>query len=239
MRELYRNPSARNKSRQIKALYIAPKEEQYKSVLDYIDTASERIRILKVFKWSKDEKRLKLVDEHLGRGNKSMLVTVATCDFASGKGYEPARGNGSDFIIIDEAGFIKEDVYFNILPIVENENAKLFAISTIDWNTPKNWFYELLCHYEQEGDPEGYAQRVTIDDIDENILSAASKERMKIALRGNLQRYFAELYATFPQIHSVFATQSLFCLPMGEIIPDEVIIGYDPAKRSDYGGVVV
>ena len=83
-----------------------------------------------------------------------MLVTVATCDFASGKGYEPARGNGSDFIIIDEAGFIKEDVYFNILPIVENENAKLFAISTIDWNTPKNWFYELLCHYEQEGDAE-------------------------------------------------------------------------------------
>lgn len=239
MRELYRNPSARNQSRQIKALYIAPKEEQYKSVLDYIDTASERIRILKVFKWSKDEKRLKLVDEHLGRGNKSMLVTVATCDFASGKGYEPARGNGSDFIIIDEAGFIREDVYFNILPIVENENAKLFAISTIDWSTPKNWFYELLCHYEQEGDPEGYAQRVTIDDIDENILSAPSKERMKVALKGNLQRYFAELYATFPQIHSVFATQSLFCLPMGEIIPEEVIIGYDPAKRSDYGGVVV
>lgn len=79
-----------------------------------------------------------------------MTVTVATCDFASGKGYEPARGNGSDFIIIDEAGFIKEDVYLNILPIIENENAKLFAISTIDWNTPKNWFYEQLCHYEQE-----------------------------------------------------------------------------------------
>jgi len=239
MRELYRNPSARNKSRQIKALYIAPKEEQYKSVLDYIDTASERIRILKVFKWSKDEKRLKLVDEHLWRWNKSMTVTVATCDFASGKGYEPARGNGSDFIIIDEAGFIKEDVYLNILPIIENENAKLFAISTIDWNTPKNWFYEQLCHYEQEWDIEWYAQRVTIDDIDENILSAPSKERMKVALKWNLQRYFAELYATFPQIHSVFATQSLFCLPNTDLVPEEVIIGYDPAKRSDYGGVVV
>lgn len=93
----------------------------------------------------------------------------------------------------------------------------------------------MLCHYEQEGDPEGYAQRVTIDDIDENILSHAGKERMKIALKGNLQRYFAELYATFPQIHSVFATQSLFCLPDKELIPEEVIIGYDPAKRSDYG----
>lgn len=239
MRELYRNPSARNKSRQIKALYIAPKEEQYKSVLDYIDTASERIKLLKVFKWSKDEKRLKLVDEHVTRGSKTTYSTVATCDFASGKGYEPARGNGSDFIIIDEAGFIKEDVYLNILPILENESAKLFSISTIDWNTPKNWFYEMLCHYEQEWDAEGYAQRVTIDDIDENILSANSKERMKIALRGNLQRYFAELYATFPQIHSVFATQSLFCLPEKDLVPEEVIIGYDPAKRSDYGWVTV
>lgn len=76
---------------------------------------------------------------------------------------------------------------------------------------------------------------MTIDDIDENILSANSKERMKIALRGNLQRYFAELYATFPQIHSVFATQSLFCLPEKDLVPEEVIIGYDPAKRSDYG----
>jgi hypothetical protein len=239
MRELYRNPSERNKNRQIKALYIAPKEEQYKSVLDYIDTASEKIRILKVFKWSKDEKRLKLVDEHLGRWGKSMTVTVATCDFASGKWYEPARGNGSDFIIIDEAGFIKEDVYLNILPILENENAKLFSISTIDWNTPKNWFYEMLCHYEQEGDKEWYAQRVTIDDIDENILSAVSKERMKVALRWNLQRYYAELYATFPQIHSVFATQSLFILPEKDLTPEKVIIWYDPAKRSDYGGVVV
>lgn len=62
---------------------------------------------------------------------------------------------------------------------------------------------------------------------------------MKLALKANLQRYFAELYATFPQIHSVFATQSLFCLPVVGLEPEEVIIGYDPAKRSDYSGVCV
>lgn len=54
-------------------------------------------------------------------------------------------------------------------------------------------------------------------------MSASSKERMKKALQSNLQRYFAELYATFPQINSVFSTQSLFCLPE-TIHPDEVII---------------
>lgn len=238
MRELYRNPSFRNRSRQVKALYVAPKEEQYKAVLDYIAESTEKIKMLKVFKWSKDEKRMKLIDERLARNGQVENKVIATCDFASGKGYEPARGNGADFIIIDEAGFIHQDVYLNILPILENERSKLFAISTIDWSTPKNWFYELLCSYEQNEDDEWYAQRVTIDDIDEIYMSASSKERMKKALQSNLQRYFAELYATFPQINSVFSTQSLFCLPE-TIHPDEVIIWYDPAKRSDYGWVVV
>lgn len=233
MREGYRNPSKRNSSRQVKSLYIAPKEEQYKSVLDYIDTASERIKLLKVFKWAKDEKRLRLVDESLTRGNQVVKTVVSTCDFASGKGYEPARGNGSDFIIIDEAGFIKEDVYLNILPILENEKSKLFAISTIDWNTPKNWFYELLCFYEQGEDEDGYSQRVTIDDIDENLMDIKSKERMKKALSGNMDRYYAELYATFPSINSVFSTQALFCMSR-DLAPEEIVIGYDPAKRSDY-----
>ena len=147
MRELYRNPNDRNKSRQVKALYVAPKEEQYKSVLDYIDNATEKIKELKVFKWAKDEKRLKLVDESVVR-KKVHIQVIATCDFASAKGYEPARGNGADFVLIDEAGFIHQDVYLNVLPILENEQAKFFTISTIDWNTPKNWFYELLCSYE-------------------------------------------------------------------------------------------
>lgn len=238
MRELYRNPNDRNKSRQVKALYVAPKEEQYKSVLDYIDNATEKIKELKVFKWAKDEKRLKLVDESVVR-KKVHIQVIATCDFASAKGYEPARGNGADFVLIDEAGFIHQDVYLNVLPILENEQAKLFTISTIDWNTPKNWFYELLCSYELWEDPEGYAQRVTIDDIDENIMSANSKERMKMALKSDTQRYFAELYATFPQMNSVFSTQNLFMIPEVPKDVQEVIIWYDPARRSDFGWVVV
>jgi hypothetical protein len=76
--------------------------------------------------------------------------------------------------------------------------------------------------------------RVTIDDIDTNIIAETSKERMKKALKNNPQRFYAELYATFPSINSVFNTTHLFIVPNETMTPSEIIIGYDPAKRSDF-----
>lgn len=242
IRELYRQPSSRKHSlRQRKVLYIAPSEDKFKAVLDYIDASVERIKILKTIKYVPQDKRYKLIDETLWRNKKPVQTQIATCDFASAKGYEPWRGNGSDLVIIDEAAYIREDVYLNILPIVENENAGFFAISTIDWETPKQWFYERLIEYEQSEDEEAYAQRVTIDDIDDTIISRSSKERMKNALRQNMQRFYAELYATFPTISTVFDTTNFFVLPeldKKEKVK-EVIIGYDPAKRSDFAWIII
>lgn len=242
IRDLYKQPSSRKHSlRQRKVLYIAPSEDKFKAVLDYIDASVERIKILRTIKYTPQEKRYKLIDESLGRNKKIVQTQIATCDFASAKGYEPWRGNGSDLVIIDEAAYIREDVYLNILPIVENENAGFFAISTIDWETPKQWFYERLVEYEQSEDSEAYAQRVTIDDIDDTIISKNSKERMKNALRQNMQRFYAELYATFPTISTVFDTTNFFVLPEldKKDAVKEVIIGYDPAKRSDFAWVII
>ena len=239
-RRMYRNPSSsKHKHRQPKGLYIAPSEDKFKAVLDYIDASSEKIKALKIFKYNTKSKRLTLSDEILDKNKKPMSMTVATFDFISGKWYEPWRWNGSDEIIMDEASYLSEDVYLTLLPIIENEQADLYAISTIDWETPKHWFYELLISYEQEWDIDWYAQRVTIDDIDEKIISASSKERMKRALKWNLQRYYAELYATFPWINSVFWTTHFFIMPDKHKEFEEIIIWYDPAKRSDFWWVVV
>ena len=244
MRRLYCNPSTRRHAmRHVKALYVAPTEDKFKSVLDYIDAASERLKLLKVIKYHKDERRLQLVDEHVNHNGKRFVETVSTCDFTSGRSFEPARGNGSDEVIIDEAWFTPEDVYLNILPIIENEGATLFCISTIDWESQKQWFYEQLIHCEQFNDPEWFAMRITIDDIDDSIISASSKERMKKALEDKPVRYYAELYATFPEIEAVFSPSNLFIIRNDEMYRQKqfvsTIIGYDPAKRSDYAGIVV
>ena len=239
-RRMYRNPSSkRHKHRQPKWIYIAPSEDKFKAVLDYIESSSERIKALKILKYNQKTKRLQLSDEVLDKNKKPLSMVVATFDFISAKWYEPWRGNGSDEIIIDEAWYVGEDVFLTLLPIIENEHADLYCISTIDWSTPKHWFYELLTSYEQEWDIEWYAQRVTIDDIDDNIISQSSKERMKKALRWTLQRYYAELYATFPAINAVFGTTHFFVMPDKAKEFEEIIIWYDPAKRSDFWGVVV
>lgn len=127
---------------------MAPTDDKLKEVIDYIKTSSERIRLLKVIDFNKKESRLYFYDEVVSRNMKTQIV-IATCDFASGKGFEPGRGKASDLVFIDEAAFVSEDVWLNILPIIENEKARFVGISTIDWNTGRNRFYENLIEAEQ------------------------------------------------------------------------------------------
>ena len=89
---MYRNPSnKKHRHRQPKLFYLAPSEDKFKAVLDYIDASTEAIKILKILKYNVKDKRLRLFDEFLDRNKKPIQKVVATCDFVSAKGYEPAR----------------------------------------------------------------------------------------------------------------------------------------------------
>lgn len=46
--------------------------------------------------------------------------------------------------------------------------------------------------------------RVTIDDLDDKLVSPERKELAKSTLKNNQARYYAELYATFPDLEAVF-----------------------------------
>lgn len=246
LRELWRMPnSIRHISRQVRSLYIAPSEDKFKEVIDYIRQSSERVRLLRLVEFNKKENRLSLLDEQTWRNQKTFL-TVATCDFSSAKWYEPGRWRAADMVIIDEAAFIPEDVWLNILPIIGNEKAKCFAISTIDWNTNRNWFYEQLVEAEKWLDDvehiELFGMRVTIDDIDDVLVDPTMKNTMKNSLKHNRPRYYAELYASLPEVGTVFDTDGFYMLNK-DFTPGErswaFIIWYDPAKRTDVWAVVV
>lgn len=62
---------------------------------------------------------------------------------------------------------------------------------------------------------------------------------MKAALRDNPNRFYAELYATFPNISTVFDTASFFVANSKPGMVSSYVIGYDPAKRSDFAGIIV
>lgn len=242
VRELWRMPnSIKQTQRTVKSFYIAPSEDKFKEVVDYIKTASESIRMLRVLDFNKKENRLYLYDEKVWRWQKVQL-TVSSCDFVSAKGYEPGRWKASDFILVDEAAFVNEDVWLNILPILSNERAKFYAVSTIQWESMRNWFYEQLVDAEMWYDSEMLWMRVTIDDLEDSLIAPEDKERMKRSLKHNLQRYYAELYATFPNSQAVFNPEGFFnigtTLGYWEIIQG-YIIGYDPAKRADTWAIIV
>lgn len=73
------------------------------------------------------------------------------------------------------------------------------------------------------------------------MIDDVSKERMKRALKHSPERYYAELYATFPDMKQVFQTEGFFNIDKNydksKIL--EVVIGYDPAKRTDTGAIIV
>ena len=242
VRELFRMPdSIKQTQRTVKSFYIAPSEDKFKEVVDYIKTASEHIRLLRVLDFNKKENRLYLYDEKLWRWQRVTMV-VSSCDFVSAKWYEPGRGKASDFILVDEAAFVWEDVWLNILPILSNERARFYAVSTIQWESMRNWFYEQLVDAEMGYDDEMLGMRVTIDDLEDTLIAPEDKQRMKRSLRHNKQRYYAELYATFPNSQNVFNPEWFFnigtSLANGEQIQG-YIIWYDPAKRSDTWAVMV
>lgn len=237
IRELWRMPfSQKHIWRTIKAIYIAPTEDKYKEVLDYIWEMSERVKIMKIMEHIAQTDRLILKDEMVNERWQKVIKNVAICDFVTARGFEPARWKASDFVVIDEAAFVSEDVWLNILPIIETEWAAFYWISTIDWNSSRNRFYESLVDYERWYDSEWFWMRVTIDDIDNWLVTDIQKARMKRALKHNAQRYYAELYATFPDMKSVFNTEWFFRVN-SELSHNEsiiwIIMWYDPAKRTD------
>ena len=85
-----------------------------------------------------------------------------------------------------------------------------------------------------------FALRVTIDDIDDRVMSQAQKEATKErALLRGLTYYYAELFATVPSKNSVFDTSGFFLPITTTKNTGTLIIAYDPAKRHDYGSVTV
>ena len=240
IRFLYRQPSS-NKHilRQPKWIYTITSKDKFKAVLDYIEAQSSRIKVLRSLVYVKKQERLILSDDKLDFAQNKYQEVQATYDFTSAKWYKTWVGNGWDDLIIDEASTIPEDVWLNLAPIVTNEKANLFCISTIDWTTPKQWFYANLVQAERWILKNTYAQRVTIDDIDSNIMDEDSKDHAKSILSHNMARYLWELYATFSSESQVFSSEGSIYLENPKDRFEEIIIWYDPAKRSDFWAVIV
>ena len=69
---------------------------------------------------------------------------IGSIKFISINDDDPGIGDYADMIIIDEAHKIPWAVVDGLMPIVQNEGARLVCASTLYHNIPKNRFYDLV-----------------------------------------------------------------------------------------------
>jgi len=244
-REVMAMPAkAQFRNRPRKALFIAPTKDKYKEVIDYFMEYTSKIRELRNLTYTSKLDRITYEDQVLWVWQQKVRTPLSVCDFATSRWFEAGRGKAADWIGIEEAWFVDEQVFDNLMPIVEWEGAKLFCISTINADDSAQWFYRELTRAEEKqrnnpNDPV-FALRVTIDDIDDRVMSPAQKEATKErALLRGLTYYYAELFATVPSKNSVFDTSGFFLPITTTKNTGTLIIAYDPAKRHDYWAVTI
>lgn len=244
-REIMAMPAkAQFRNRPRKALFIAPTKDKYKEVIDYFMEYTSKIRELRNITYNSRLDRITYEDQVLWVWQQKVRTPLSVCDFSTSRWFEAWRGKAADWIGIEEAGFVDEWVFDNLMPIIEWEWAKLFCISTINADEPAQWFYRELTRAEESmrNSPLSnvFALRVTIDDIDDRVMSQAQKEATKErALLRWLTYYYAELFATVPSKSSVFDTSGFFLPITTTKNTGIIIIAYDPAKRHDFWSVTV
>lgn len=153
---------------------------------------------------------------------------------SSAKGW--AASYGADLVVVDEAAMISNDFWDDLLPIIVQEHATVFAISTINESAKQNWFYKYLLRGEM-GDETIQSIRVTVDDNE--LLADEDRALMKEALVDNQMKYWTQLYSIFPSGSSIFKLNWVIQTIETGNKRNLVIIWYDPAKIGDNASFVV
>jgi len=164
------------------------------------------------------------------------LITWAELKFISAESKGWADSFFADACILDEWPMISNDYWNNLLAILIQQNANVFAIWTIDENSIKNWFYETAILWEIWEDPDIYTLRVTIDENE--LATESAKNKLKKSYKPFPMLYWCKLYATFPSTWNLFNLE--WVIRQLEVNTHETaIIWYDPAKTSDNPWLVV
>jgi len=171
---------------------------------------------------NKDEKRIELM-------NSSVL------EFKSSDRPDNLRGEGIDFLILDEAAYIDDDVWYACLrPALSDKNGKAVIIST---PAGRNWFY----HVYMLGftDPEYMSFKSPTSDnplISKSEIEEARRNLPDYVFR---QEYLAEFIdsssAVFPSYNSCISTNINSEPEYGM----KYLAGWDIGKRQSYSVLTI
>lgn len=221
-REIYRSWSwYGDRNRQI--LYVCVSEEKMWQPLQYIQSMFQK----DMDAWFIKKRRNEFEN----------TITGTVLKFTTAGSRSGARSFGADLVIIDEAAEIADEYWLDLLPIITQEQATVYAISTINEWSQNGWFYKELVRGETNPWDQYNTIRVTIDD-NELLDDRAKEETKQKILDASPMKYWTELYCVFPNSQNVFKMSWVVQPPKDER-PSNIIIGYDPWKINDSAAVIV
>jgi hypothetical protein len=151
------------------------------------------------------------------------------------------RSFNGELFIIDEGWFIQDKAWYDMLPIIENNNAKVIVNSTINREMKKSkteWFWQELANWELWQDDDIFVLRVNIDQVE--WLDKKKVDRLKKRLMRDYDRYLAELYSVVPSGDESVFPEGFFVIGTPEKDDThQYLIGRDLAKKHDSVGIVV
>ena len=222
-RELYRKGWG-YWARERQIIFVCVSEEKMWQPLQYLLTMCKEDIAMWFIKYTQRDKQFE------------NTITWAKLIFRSAWSRTWAASYWADLVILDEAARISDAFWEDLLPIIIQEGATVFAISTINEDIKDNWYYRELVKAELWLDDKMFAMRVTIDDND--LLTEERKENMKSALKHNPMKYWTQLYSIFPSGNTVF-TLTWVIQPKSDTVPNNVVIWYDPWKIKDNAAIVI
>lgn len=131
-----------NQYRPISVLYLGLSDAKNMKVVSYLKGMDKMFskNAEWMFHYSSDQKM------YTFRSGKDILWSIT---FISAEQKDPGIGDYADLIIIDEAIKIPNHIWEWLEPIISNEWAKLLTASTLYYNAPKNWNYDLMLEAEK------------------------------------------------------------------------------------------
>jgi len=211
-------------------IYLCKTEKQFDQPWNYFEWALKKWQdywIFELKKWS---------DEII------CTITKNKIKFVSANSSMGTRSYKFNTIIVDEASYIKDDAYYDFLPIAKNNKAEMICNTTISWKAKKEsteWYYNLLSKTEfgMYWD-RNFSIRVNIDQVE--WLDPIDVADLKEELKGKPERYYCELYAMLPSSNDWIFPEWFFKLwEVNVDLQDRYLIGWDLAKKFDTSWVVV
>lgn len=132
-----------NQYRPVSVLYLGLSDSKNFKVVQYLKGMDKMFskNAEWMFHYSSDQKM------YTFRSGKEILWSIT---FISTEQKDPWVGDYADLIIIDEAIKVPNRIRELLEPIINNEWAKLLTASTLYYNAPKNWNYDLMLEAEKQ-----------------------------------------------------------------------------------------